>query len=60
MLRAVVQMIEGAQGRMFVSACACLQNERSSNGRRASLARKPTDRVWKKRRKIYTRSPGNG
>jgi hypothetical protein len=28
MLKAVVQMIEGARGRMLASACACLQNER--------------------------------
>jgi hypothetical protein len=27
MLKAVVQMIEGARGRMLASACACLQNE---------------------------------
>jgi len=27
MLKAVVQMIEGARGRMIASACACLQNE---------------------------------
>jgi hypothetical protein len=27
MLRAVVQMIEGARGRMLASACACLQDE---------------------------------
>ena len=26
MLRAVVQMIDGARGRMIASACACLQN----------------------------------
>jgi hypothetical protein len=34
MLRSVVQMIEGAHGRMIVSACACLQNDRKSNYRR--------------------------
>jgi hypothetical protein len=28
MLKAVVQMIEGARGRMLASACACLQDER--------------------------------
>jgi hypothetical protein len=28
MLRAVVQMIEGARGRMLASACACLQDKR--------------------------------
>jgi hypothetical protein len=60
MLRAVVQMIEGAQGRMIVSACACLQNERSPRGRRASPAHKPADRVWKKRRKAHTQSSSNG
>jgi hypothetical protein len=27
MLKAVVDMIEGARGRMLASACACLQNE---------------------------------
>ena len=27
MLRAVVQMIEGARGRMLATACACLQDE---------------------------------
>jgi hypothetical protein len=27
MLKAVVQMIEGARGRMLASACACLQDE---------------------------------
>jgi hypothetical protein len=26
MLKAVVEMIEGARGRMIASACACLQN----------------------------------
>jgi hypothetical protein len=34
MLRAVIEMIEGAQGRMIVSACACLQNDRKRNYRR--------------------------
>ena len=29
MLKAVVQMIEGARERMLASACACLQDERS-------------------------------
>jgi hypothetical protein len=60
MLRAVVQMIEGAQGRMIVSACACLQNNRNPRARRASHSRKPADRVWKKRRKVHTHSPGHG
>jgi hypothetical protein len=58
MLRAVVQMIEGAQGRMIASACACLQDKRSPRGRHASPTRKPTDRVWKKRRRVHTQSPG--
>jgi len=31
MLNAVVQMIEGARGRMIASACACLQNENIQN-----------------------------
>jgi hypothetical protein len=31
MLRAVVQMIDGARGRMIASACACLQKRRSQN-----------------------------
>ena len=31
MLRAVVQMIDGARGRMIASACACLQRRRSQN-----------------------------
>jgi hypothetical protein len=31
MLKAVVQMIEGARGRMLSSACACLQNESPYN-----------------------------
>ena len=60
MLRAVVQMIEGAQGRMIVSACACLQNERSSRGRRASPTHKRADRVWKKRRKAPAQGSTNG
>jgi hypothetical protein len=33
MLRSVVQMIEGAHGRMIISACACLQNDRKPNYR---------------------------
>jgi hypothetical protein len=60
MLRAIVQMVEGAQGRMMVSACARLQNEPSPRGHRASPARKPADRVWKKRRKVHRQSTGNG
>jgi hypothetical protein len=31
MLKAVVQMIDGARGRMIASACACLQKRRSQN-----------------------------
>ena len=31
MLNAMVQMIEGAQGRMIVSACACLQKRKPQN-----------------------------
>jgi hypothetical protein len=31
MLKAVVEMIEGARGRMIASACACLQNESPYN-----------------------------
>ena len=31
MLKAVVQMIEGARGRMIASACACLQNDSPCN-----------------------------
>jgi hypothetical protein len=34
MLRAVIEMIEGAKGRMIVSACACLQNDQKSRYRR--------------------------
>jgi hypothetical protein len=34
MLRAMIEMIEGAQGRMIVSACACLQNVQKSSYRR--------------------------
>jgi hypothetical protein len=34
MLRAMIDMLEGAQGRMIVSACACLQNDHEPNYRR--------------------------
>jgi hypothetical protein len=33
MLRAVVEMIEGAHGRMVASACACLTNQHVQNAR---------------------------
>jgi hypothetical protein len=32
MLKAVVEMIEGARGRMIASACACLQNDDRPHG----------------------------
>jgi hypothetical protein len=46
MLRAVVQMIDGARGRMIASACACLQKRRSQNfayrhGMDGQVRRKP-------------------
>jgi len=31
MLKAIVQMIEGAHGRMIVSACACMQKQKHQN-----------------------------
>jgi hypothetical protein len=31
MLKAIVQMIEGAGGRMIVSACACMQKQKPQN-----------------------------
>jgi hypothetical protein len=34
MLRAVIEMIEGAQSRMIVPACACLQNDQNRSYRR--------------------------
>jgi hypothetical protein len=34
MLRAMLEMIEGARGRMIVSACACLQNDLKPSYRR--------------------------
>jgi hypothetical protein len=34
MLRAVIEMIEGAHGRMIVSACASLQNDHKANYQR--------------------------
>jgi hypothetical protein len=52
MLRAMIEMIEGARGRMIVSACACLQNNRKQSYPRklnhcsnTSAARKPADRA---------------
>jgi hypothetical protein len=45
MLRAMIEMIEGARGRMIVSACACLQNNRKQSYRGKPNARKPADRA---------------
>ena len=39
MLRAVVEMIEGAHGRMVASACACLTNQHVQNA--SSLLKNP-------------------
>jgi hypothetical protein len=48
-LKALVQMIEGARGRMIASACACVQNENIGN-LTLEIARRPSSNATRKQR----------